>query len=66
MDKAKRSYENRSVRRFHNGVESIDKHKEPEAVAECNLESEAKRRFQREMECGRKSEEVADRPQGIA
>ena len=30
------------------------------------LKSEAKRRFQRGMECGRKSEEVADRPQGIA
>lgn len=30
------------------------------------LKSEAKRRFQRGMECRRKSEEVADRPQGIA
>ena len=29
--------------RFHNGVESIDKHKEPEAETECNLED---RRFQ--------------------
>ena len=27
LDKTKRSYEDRSERRFHNGVESIDKHK---------------------------------------
>ena len=27
LDKTKRSYEDRSVRRFHNGEESIDKHK---------------------------------------
>ena len=35
--------------RFHNGVESIDKRKEPEAGTECNLEY---RRFQRGMRVG--------------
>ena len=35
--------------RFHNGVESIDKHKEPEDGTECNLED---RRFQSGMSVG--------------
>ena len=35
--------------RFHNGVESIDKRKEPEAETECNLED---RRFQSGMSVG--------------
>ena len=52
--------------RFHNGVESIDKHKEPETERNATLKAGAKRRFQSGMECRRKRGKVADQTQGIA
>lgn len=41
--------------RFQNGVKSIDKHKQMEAVTECNLEV---RRFQRGMSVGKRGKRL--------
>ena len=38
--------------RFHNGVESIDKHKEPETERNATLKAGAKRKFQSGMSVG--------------